>query len=52
MCTRHDCPKTKTCYRYTATPSRHWQSYGRPEKIGDECEDFVSNKVDTKDRRK
>ncbi len=27
MCRGGDCPKKETCYRYTATPDRRWQSY-------------------------
>lgn len=28
MCMNETCPIKKSCYRYTATPSEHWQSYG------------------------
>ena len=52
MCAREDCPKKKKCYRYTATPHGKWQSYWKPEKVGDECDDFIDNKFDNKDRRK
>jgi hypothetical protein len=27
MCENKQCPKKKTCYRYTAIPEEHWQSY-------------------------
>jgi hypothetical protein len=27
MCKGAGCPKKENCYRYTATPSPHWQSW-------------------------
>jgi len=42
MCKRHDCPKAKQCYRFTAKPSE-WQSYISPQVIGDQCEYFWPN---------
>lgn len=27
MCREKDCPRSKECYRFTATPNEHWQSY-------------------------
>lgn len=27
MCMGHECPIKETCYRYTAIPSKYWQSY-------------------------
>lgn len=27
MCVGTDCPLRETCYRYTATPNEHWQSF-------------------------
>lgn len=27
MCNGTDCPIKETCYRYTATPTPHWQAY-------------------------
>ena len=39
MCIGRDCPKKHTCYRHTAFPKEHWQSYfiGVPYK-GEGCE--------------
>lgn len=28
LCQDHKCPFNKFCYRYTAIPNPHWQSYG------------------------
>ena len=27
MCNGGNCQKKETCYRYTATPDKYWQSY-------------------------
>ena len=43
MCTGKGCPLKDTCYRHTATPSEHWQSYftNPPyDKKGKKCDMF------------
>jgi hypothetical protein len=35
MCSGTDCPKRETCYRATAKPSPHWQSYMHPPRLPD-----------------
>lgn len=42
MCWGEGCPRRKECYRYTAKPSTHQQSYfvAPPIKDGGECEYF------------
>lgn len=45
MCNGKDCSLKETCYRFTATPNTHRQSYfiEAPIKNG-ECEHFWNNK--------
>lgn len=50
MCKNWRCPLRLKCWRYTAFPSEHWQSYfvgiQTPRKNGDEqatCEHFWDN---------
>jgi hypothetical protein len=35
-CIDVDCPSKKTCYRYTAPESEHYQSYGKFNREEDE----------------
>ena len=35
------CPKRQRCRRYIAEPSKFGQVYMVPEKLGDDCEDFL-----------
>jgi hypothetical protein len=46
MCKGTDCPKKEQCYRYTAEPDSHWQSYftSPPTKDG-ECGYFWPDKI-------
>lgn len=38
MCKGGDCPLKETCYRYTAKPTPHWQSFfAEPPFTGNEC---------------
>lgn len=47
MCTNHECPMAKMCWRHEAPPNPFWQSWNRflPYKIGrfDEiiCDEFM-----------
>ena len=44
MCEQHECSLKESCYRYTATPNKHRQSYSHfAEKNGD-CAYFWDNK--------
>jgi hypothetical protein len=42
MCNDKECPRNKKCYRFTATPTPHWQSYfwESPRKDDDSCDHF------------
>jgi len=47
MCGNEKCPRRKNCYRFTAEPNQHWQTYGSFPAEGDsfdECEYFWNNK--------
>ena len=47
MCMNEACPSSKKCYRFTAKPNPHRQSYSYfadlPQK-GGKCEAFIDNK--------
>lgn len=45
-CENKECPSKEKCYRFTATPNKHRQSYGRfmYEEGKDKCEYFWDNK--------
>ena len=46
MCLGTGCPKKDECYRYTAKPTPHWQSYFCKPPIKDgECEYFWDNNL-------
>jgi hypothetical protein len=39
MCPGTGCPKRETCYRATAQPSPHWQTWMHPPRLPDgSCE--------------
>jgi hypothetical protein len=42
MCTDNACPRATTCYRFTATPSKLWQSMfaSSPRKEDGTCEEY------------
>ena len=42
LCRNDRCLKRLLCHRYTATPSKHWQSYGQFDHK--DCEYFWDNK--------
>jgi hypothetical protein len=44
MCENKTCKKRESCYRFTAKPSSHWQSYGtfKPDETGN-CNFFQDN---------
>lgn len=46
MCSGKDCPKAEQCYRHTAEPSPHWQSFfmTTPIKEDGSCEYFSPNR--------
>jgi hypothetical protein len=47
MCKGEDCPIKNKCYRFTATPSQHWQSYFTEspyQKETKKCKHFWSDK--------
>ena len=51
MCLGNDCPIKETCYRFTAIPTPHWQSYSDfkyDEKLN-VCEFFYHNGVGFKE---
>lgn len=50
MCKGLKCPRKKTCYRHTAPPTPHWQSYfvTPPFKEDGSCEHYCSNAFKTK----
>ena len=56
MCQNEDCPVRYGCYRYTALPDEHWQSYAQFELKKDTitgeytCDDFIA--VFTEDVKK
>jgi hypothetical protein len=45
MCMNKECPLKEKCYRFTATPNEHIQSYGmfEPDKEG-KCDYYLNNK--------
>lgn len=44
MCNNDDCTLKELCYRYTATPTKEWQSYSTFNSTNDRmCEHFVKN---------
>ena len=49
MCTNSFCLSKDYCYRFTAIPSKLWQSYAdfNPKKGEDKCEDFWPNSKDS-----
>lgn len=51
MCANKKCPLKKTCYRYTATPSKFMQSYAGFEYDKDtkSCDYYVKNVKNGKD---
>lgn len=46
MCYGNKCPKKETCYRYTAKPNTHWQSYFKDAPIDKKgnCNHYWNNK--------
>ena len=43
MCTDNHCIKKNSCYRYTATPSKYYQSYFAEQVREDgECEYYIA----------
>ena len=38
MCSRDDCKRRMSCFRYIADADEYYQSYILPEKKDDECE--------------
>lgn len=44
MCLNKTCPSKDQCYRFTATPDEHWQSYGGFTPDGDRCEFFMQDR--------
>jgi len=61
MCKTEECPLHETCYRFTATPNGHWQSYfaGDPRttpklkgKEDKECNFYWETDTKTKDDEK
>jgi hypothetical protein len=49
-CEDNLCPSKETCYRYTATASKHYQSYGKfnREEDEDNCDMYWDNKHNDK----
>tara|TARA_R110000737_G_C14624761_1_gene494607 strand:- start:34167 stop:34343 length:177 start_codon:yes stop_codon:yes gene_type:complete len=49
MCANQFCPRKEDCYRFTATPSPHRQSYAvfKPDADGD-CEHYWDNEKQQK----
>lgn len=49
MCNNTQCPSKEYCYRFTATPSLVWQSYGffTLEQDEDKCDMFYPNGVES-----
>ena len=45
MCQNEECKDKETCYRYTATPSGHMQSYSiiEGEKTKEDCGEYWDN---------
>jgi len=46
MCSSNTCPLKESCYRFTATPNHHWQSYASfsyDEETKD-CKHYWNNK--------
>ncbi len=48
MCLNQDCPSKLKCHRYTAIPSKYWQSYGNFEYVSDKCNSFIDNEYSEK----
>lgn len=49
MCTDEHCKKKNSCYRYTATPSKYYQSYFAEQvRKDDECEYFIAVRSEDK----
>lgn len=46
MCVDHDCTLKANCYRYTAAPSPHRQSYFVGTVKKDRAENFIEDKCD------
>lgn len=44
MCTDADCPSRAHCYRQTAVPNEHWQSYTAFCREGDRCPDYLPDR--------
>lgn len=46
MCQNEECPSSSKCYRFTAVPFEHWQSWMdfKPVFDTDRCESFMSNR--------
>jgi hypothetical protein len=46
MCNGQNCNKKNTCYRFTATPTPHWQSYFSVSPVvNDECDHYMKLKT-------
>ena len=45
MCKGTGCPKKETCYRFTATPDKYWQSWfaGMPARKNEECPYYMQD---------
>lgn len=49
MCTDKKCKRKNSCYRYTATPSKYYQSYFAEQvREDDECEYFIAVRAKTR----
>ena len=49
MCNNSNCKLKEDCYRFTATPNPHRQSYGGFKPKDGECDHFWENDNKTKD---
>ena len=50
MCNNSNCKLKEDCYRFTATPNPHRQSYGGFKPKDGECNHFWENDNKTKDK--
>ncbi|NBT59078.1 hypothetical protein EBT16_09875 [bacterium] len=53
MCMNEDCPSKQSCYRYTAIPNEHRQSYAdfMPDLLEGKCENYWPIVAMTKGKR-
>ena len=54
MCLGKGCNIKDSCYRFTAIPDKHWQSYSdfKPSKDGKKCEDYWKIKIVKENKNK